>query len=938
MKLVALFFLATLSSLLEYRFGRDFGEYYFDYSGGSNHGISVGAVRTDRGIYLKYSTGNHVMTQNPFVLTQSFYISSWIMVNNFDISLISKVSDSTCTYISAYLNKELKMPSTEYLYTMSTISASLNSWFLFSLYYSSDLFQMYFNKFEVLAINLAWTDISGYLYIGSTSSNQVTAGVFIWNLIINFSLPNFENYIQEISTNCLTGEGSCNSCSISTVDIYLGVGCLSVVSDPNFNSYNLKCDDSLYGCSRNVVFNCSKNTVACFYSISSNLCYEKDLTFGAEKVIDCQCRNGYRKYNQGSCICDYKYYGNPVTQTCKSCEPACKECDDSKCIVCIDNTLARLSDKTCLCNEGYYMDSDYQCKKCENTCKDCTKSNCIKCLSDNTIIESNYCKCVASYYMDSNYICKSCESTCLTCDINKCLTCWSVNTKIIDKYCECNEGYYMDSDYQCKKCDETCKDCTMSSCNICLSDNTIIESNYCICEASYYMDSKSYCKSCDSTCLTCDQSNCFACRSEHTNIIDNYCKCKEGYYMDYDYNCKKCHRTCLTCTDTLCKNCVYDKTHVKDNYCECNDGYFSDGSIVSSDSCKPCLDECSFCDNINSCTDCITLNAKLNKNKRCECFEGFYNETYLTSINSCKPCDSLCKTCDYAGCLTCADALSRVNLQRKCQRYYFYGNILLNSQNKVQLCFTEALKAMLDKEDIEMKLDSKEAIYFLKVLNSSCLLLSTIINDETVQHFIEIKINETEVLSQKNSILLSYTFEIYTSIIVNKDLVITILKSKAATQTASTSVAGISLVSNPLALWSLLNTIQLFTFMPLNSVPYPEKFKKITISLLNYNIVPNLLEYFIDPNTTSEPYKEAIDIGITTSVVLLNCGKLWVVFSILILIKFCLSVLSLIFEGWDKIELMEKKWSYQTFLRFFVEFYLELIIYSFIELRTVKNI
>ena len=48
-----------------------------------------------------------------------------------------------------------------------------------------------------------------------------------------------------------------------------------------------------------------------------------------------------------------------------------------------------------------------------------------------------------------------------------------------------------------------------------------------------------------------------------------------------------------------------------------------------------------------------------------------------------------------------------------------------------------------------------------------------------------------------------------------------IKKSKAASQSASTSSITLSIISNPSAAWTLISTIQLVSFLPLSKDPLP---------------------------------------------------------------------------------------------------------------------
>lgn len=79
----------SLASVVEYRFGLNFGSRFFDYSGSGNHGLNGGGTlsnmvkSTDRGIFLNAGT-SHVKLEQSFALADKFSIIFWVMPLNFD--------------------------------------------------------------------------------------------------------------------------------------------------------------------------------------------------------------------------------------------------------------------------------------------------------------------------------------------------------------------------------------------------------------------------------------------------------------------------------------------------------------------------------------------------------------------------------------------------------------------------------------------------------------------------------------------------------------------------------------------------------------------------------------------------------------------------------------------------------------------------------------
>ena len=154
---------------------------------------------------------------------------------------------------------------------------------------------------------------------------------------------------------------------------------------------------------------------------------------------------------------------------------------------------------------------------------------------------------------------------------------------------------------------------------------------------------------------------------------------------------------------------------------------------------------------------------------------------------------------------------------------------------------------------------------------------------------------------------------------------------KAAVLTASAAAFS----SNPSALYSILNTIQMIIFMPLNSVKYPEKLRKLSSSLIVYNVVPNFFGYCFDSNSTSVPYREAYQFGIQSSVIFLNAGALFTIFFAFLFILGALIAFEKMFPKNQKLAEMKLKSQFGLFLTVWIQGYLEFGIYSIIQLKSV---
>ena len=144
-----------------------------------------------------------------------------------------------------------------------------------------------------------------------------------------------------------------------------------------------------------------------------------------------------------------------------------------------------------------------------------------------------------------------------------------------------------------------------------------------------------------------------------------------------------------------------------------------------------------------------------------------------------------------------------------------------------------------------------------------------------------------------------------------------------------------SIMSNPTALWSVLNTIQLIIFLPLNSVPYPKKLKNMSKSLVDYNFFPNVFSYFIEPYCTSKPYKQAYDFGITSSVFFINTGKIIFILIAIVLYLCAFYMCGIFFMSSEKFKRLSLKYKFNVLLRFWIQSYTEIGFFSVIQLKSV---
>ena len=161
--------------------------------------------------------------------------------------------------------------------------------------------------------------------------------------------------------------------------------------------------------------------------------------------------------------------------------------------------------------------------------------------------------------------------------------------------------------------------------------------------------------------------------------------------------------------------------------------------------------------------------------------------------------------------------------------------------------------------------------------------------------------------------------------------------TQSIAQAGVSSSVGASLMSNPAAAWSLVNSIQLIIFLPLNNNKMTPTLRTFLSGFSGYNLLPNYFERIFNGRSCTEPYLEARKYGIKSSVFFLNTGKIFCIFIIILLIWPVILVLSKCEIG--KITAKAIKilgnYKYSFFLRFWIQSYLEILVYSLIQLKSV---
>ena len=282
-------------------------------------------------------------------------------------------------------------------------------------------------------------------------------------------------------------------------------------------------------------------------------------------------------------------------------------------------------------------------------------------------------------------------------------------------------------------------------------------------------------------------------------------------------------------------------------------------------------------------------------------------------------------------------------LEDNCKISQFNASMSVSENNNLKLTFSEPTEYKLNTKDFKVNIPGIKFEYSLAV--ESKQVYKFIIDyqdsiDDDVKA--EVTIANVTLRSLTGSFLSNYNF----SGKLNKFELIpeeiqktnTIIKGgKAIILAASIAIA---IVSNPAAGWAMLNTIQLITYMPINSNHFPLAVKKFCGALGGFSFIPNLSSYLFNEDSADPPYKEARDYGITTSVFWINIGPsatifigmlaLWPLFWIIT--KFNLGKIS------EKLMKILSNYRYSVFLRFLAQAYLDIGLFSLIQMKSVSFI
>ncbi|CAD8066144.1 unnamed protein product [Paramecium primaurelia] len=389
---------------------------------------------------------------------------------------------------------------------------------------------------------------------------------------------------------------------------------------------------------------CISGCKVCNDKYYCNQCYDTHIYYN--KQCFCQLNGISIGYCQSNC--------HPLCQTCiaqvsqeqkydqrtfnrKNVNLQCASCDLSQGKV--------MNIQSCECQEGFYLDKNFQCLKCHDTCKNCLLQArfCIQCQDiQNRILEFQNCICKQGYFeVSDSYTCMKCADKCKTCEHFEtyCTSCYVQQIRTLkENDCICSVGHYQyQNNLICSACNDLCEYC--SDYNICTSCYDIqfrsLQIDKCICQNGYYQNNNQLiCSKCYYTCSECNSSNefnqCTKCPKSRirSNIYLNVfeCECKNGYYDNNELECIDCTTYQYPPITHYCYSKCGDQIIQWNEQCD-------DGNLEPRDGCNQC-----YLSN-NKCITDICLKCHLGECQ--QCIDGYYLQNDFT----CQLCSPHCLTC-----------------------------------------------------------------------------------------------------------------------------------------------------------------------------------------------------------------------------------------------------------------------------------------------------
>ncbi|CAG9335154.1 unnamed protein product [Blepharisma stoltei] len=386
-------------------------------------------------------------------------------------------------------------------------------------------------------------------------------------------------------------------------------------------------------------------------------------------------------------------------------------------------------------------------------------------------------------------------------------------------------------------------------------------------------------------------------------------KCKKS--------CRDWRSTCSLCSNLLCDIC----TDYSDSGCSACKEY-----AINPDSC---ICDLNYVLDTSSNSTCILLEAGG--------FRGSDGKFY-SCPKYCTYCQSLTE------CTACVENANLINSLCYCSLGYngtancilvpFSAKLSVLSDNSLYLIFSDSLAKNLTIDDFTIKIKKLGKIsYKFEQVNSACYYITLKISEEISKGTLAMLkfTNLTEVRSVSNGVLNSSEISVFLNSYdpAPNSPAIAAVSSQAAVvaQTGIAVAAVLSVInSNPSSLWSMMNSLQILSYLTLSGIPLSSKMSAFLNSLNSFNLFPNAFTYIIDEDEGKTPYSKAKDFGFDTDLILITAGNDFTLILVSLLVFPIVLFFSRCSFRWIGKKFMKsvKAYHFAFYIRFWIQCYLEL--------------
>jgi len=592
--------------------------------------------------------------------------------------------------------------------------------------------------------------------------------------------------------------------------------------------------------------------------------------------------------------------------------------------VCVDNYLYMVGRnlhnlemvRYSISSDTWTIQETISSKTCSTSCQVCidtSVTDCTYCYPHAHLSSTSpsSCVCDSGYFPDpgENHCTPICHPTCLACSGPSNQDCTSCNPNADLMFpptssCQCNNEFYLNSANSCLPCDSQCLHCTgagPNQCSVC-KNNAVLQANSCQCMQSFYMNTRGICVSCHPSCKTCsDAFSCLSCfvSAQLSNLI---CECSPGYFPQPDYShCTACSSQCVVCQSTeKCEKCGSNAVLIT-GLCYCSEGYYGTSEALN---CVICPPGCSSC-NAETCLKCL-LNWYL--------FE--------------KQCTQTCPA-------------GMVVREEKCVEASPEPSLNVHPNNTLALSFSKPLTKVILIADVDIQVNDLESSY-----NPTWNITSLV---EFTSYLIDLHFVDSNPHSYSNATLaflspsalhdltgnsltkltLSASLHPFSSLPTPSERAST-PAAQAAAATSQGAVAGAAVSSlfggSPVGLFSLLNQLQLITYINFINVTLPEDLANTLQGLSMSSILITPFGYIYDENKAKEAPDFAKNSGYTSTLFLLNANSLVLASCTALLGYFSFSLLSHM-PGSEKVRIyfseLRSEYHWSVPLRLWLQLYLD---------------